>query len=329
MEEEYQKDNFFKEVWRLLNVKKDESLDDLSKSMIRSYAKRFVIENDKLYVKENDKIRLCLPKGVVRDRVMFLHHDSLVGGHQGVMRTHESMVNKFYFPRMKKIIERYVNTCVTCQRNKSHNLKPIGLLQPLEVPSEPWETISMDFVVRLPTTKNGFDSLVDKLTKRILIRPCKTTDSAKDIARIYMDTVVREHGISKNIVCDRDAKFTSKFWKAFTQILGIKLKMSTAFHPETDGQTERANRIIQDCLRHYVNFDQTNWDELLGPIEYVLNSAKQTSTNYSPFELDYGRKVLYPTDLMISEMNKNKIEDRDVKKLMEQHKMIIRDAKTV
>ena len=119
-----------------------------------------------------------------------------------------------------------------------------------------------------------FNCGIRKLTKRTIIRPCKTTDTAQDVAKIYMDAIVREHGISKNIIRDRDAKFSSKFWRAFVEILNIKLKMSNAFHPETDGQTERANIVIQDCLRHYVNFDQTNWDELLAPIEYVLNSAK-------------------------------------------------------
>ncbi len=330
LKDEYMNDMFFSKVWEILMLEENEKTDDLTKSKKRAYVKRFVIEDDRLYVKDDGKIRLCLPSGKLREKIINLHHDSLIGGHQGITRTYESLVDKFYFPRMRKIIERYVKTCVVCQRNKSHNLKPIGLLTPLEVPDQPWDTVSMDFVVKLPITKSGFDSMVvfvDKLTKRVIIRPCKTTDTAKDIARIYFDAIVREHGLSKSIVCDRDAKFTSKFWKAFTEILGIKMKMSTAFHPETDGQTERANRVIQDCLRHYVNFDQTNWDELLGPIEYVLNSTKQSSTSYTPFELDYGRNVLYPTDLMISNMNqKKKCDDRDVNKMIDSHRSKIRDA---
>ena len=168
----------------------------------------------------------------------------------------------------------------------------------------------MDFVVRLPLSKNKQDSIVvfvDKLTKRVVLRPCSTESTAEDIAAIYLDSVVREHGLSKAIISDRDPKFTSKFWKAFTSKLNIKLKMSTAFHPQTDGQTERANRVVQDCLRSYVNFHQDNWDEYLAPIEYAINNAKQTSTGYTPFELDLGRRVLFPTDLFIDSI-KSKLD---------------------
>ena len=153
-------------------------------------------------------------------------------------------------------------------------------------------------------------------------------DTAEDIARIYLDGVVREHGLSKHIISDRDTKFTSKFWRTFVELLGIKLKMSTSFHPETDGQTERSNRILQDCLRHYVNYAQDNWDDLLGPIEYVINSAKQSSTGYSPFELDYGRRILYPTDLIVDHINhknKPKYGDHSSKQMVDNHRMLIRE----
>ncbi len=323
----YKKDSYFKEIW---NVLSSETSNENEVKKKKVYCKRFKIDEGKLFCVDGNSIRLCLPKGALRSKVLHTHHESLVGGHQGIVRTYELISKKFYFPRMRKIIDRYISSCIFCQRNKSKNQSPIGLLQPLEIPEEPWDTVTMDFIVRLPMTKNGNDAIVVfvcKLTKRIVMRALKTTASASDVAKIYMDAVVREHGLSKNFICDRDSKFTSKFWKAFVDMLGIKLKMSTAFHPETDGQTERANRIIQDCLRHYVNFEQNNWDELLSPIEYVLNSCKQLSTNYTPFELDYGRKIRYPTDLLLeTQLNKRKFEDRDVEKMIKQHRVMIQDA---
>ena len=260
MQEEYENDPQFSLIWRLLNEGVNEFDNEITKSKAISYKKHFKIEDTKLFFKDGEDLyRLCLPNCALREKILLTHHDSLVGGHQGVARTYDSIVKRFYFPKMKKIVERYVRSCVQCQRNKSKNDKVIGLLNPLETPSEPWETISMDFIVRLPITKKGFDAIVvfvDKLTKRVIIRPCKVNDTAEDIARIYLDGVVREHGLSKHIISDRDTKFTSKFWRTFVELLGIKLKMSTSFHPETDGQTERSNRILQDCLRHYVNFAQ-------------------------------------------------------------------------
>ncbi len=331
LEKEYINDQNFSLIWRLLKngVTKDDN--EITKMKAISYKKHFVIDNNLIYFKDNDeKKRLCLPRGNIREKIVSMHHDSIMGGHQGIAKTYNSLVERFYFPRMKKYIERYVRSCISCQRNKSKNQKNIGLLNPLETPSQPWETISMDFVVKLPKTKNGYDAIVvfvDKLTKRTIIRPCFVNDTAADVAKIYFEAVVREHGLSKNIISDRDAKFTSNFWRSFSSLLGINLKMSTAFHPETDGQTERSNRILQDCLRHYVNFSQDNWDELLAPIEYVINSVKQSSTGYSPFELDYGRQVLYPTDLLLrSIQNNDDIKDHSSIKFVESHRMKVRDA---
>ncbi len=328
LKEEYIKDAKFSLIWRLLNEGVNKNDNEITKTKLISYKKHFKLENERIYFKDQDgNLRLCLPHGAIREKIVSIHHDSMIGGHQGIARTYDAMVKRFYFPKMKKYIERYIKSCVPCQRNKSKNKKNIGLLNPLETPNKPWETISMDFVVKLPKTKSGFDSIVvfvDKLTKRTIMRPCKVSDTAEDVAKIYIDAVVREHGISKHIISDRDAKFTSNFWRSFTSRLGINLKMSTAFHPETDGQTERANRTIQDCLRHYVNFEQDNWDELLAPVEYVINSAKQASTGYSPFELDYGREVLYPTDLLLNRLNEK--EDHSSNSLIEIHRMKIRDA---
>ena len=142
---------------------------------------------------------------------------------------------------MNNDVRQYVKSCDSCQRIKASQQVPGGLLQPLPIPARPWEQVSMDFIVQLPKTKAGFDAIVvfvDTFSKMTHFAPTKTTASAPDTARLFFDHIFRLHGLPKSIVSDRDAKFTSKFWKSLFQTLGTKLAMSTAFHPQTDGQTE-------------------------------------------------------------------------------------------
>lgn len=164
----------------------------------------------------------------------------------------------------------------------------------------------MDFITHLPRTKAGFDAIVvfaDLLSKMAHFIPTITSASAPDIAKIFFDVVFRLHGLPKAIISDRDACFTSRFWKSLFQNLGTKLSMSTAFHPQTDGQTERTNRTLEDMLRAYVNYKQDNWDECLASAEFAYNSHKNASTDLSPFELNYGQQPQVPSSLFQTESN--------------------------
>ncbi|GMF66118.1 unnamed protein product [Phytophthora lilii] len=156
---------------------------------------------------------------------------------------------------MMKYIQRYVSTCEMCQRNKARQTKPPGLLQPLDIPRGRWVDISMDFVVSLPPSKDDYNAImviVDRLTKRAMFIATQTTDSAEDIAHVFMKSYVKDHGLPKTIVSDRDFKFTSKFWQAVIAAMGTQHNLSSAFRPQTDGQTERTNRFIVDYLRGVV-----------------------------------------------------------------------------
>jgi transposase InsO family protein len=149
----------------------------------------------------------------------------------------------------------------------------------------------MDFIVQLPTTKAGYDAIVvfiDKLTKRAHFVPTYTTATAPDVAKIFFDTIFRNHGLPSVIISDRDAKFTSKFWKSLFEQLGTKLVMSTVFHPQSDGQTERLNRTLEEMLHIYATYKQDRWDEHLAAAEFTYNNSKQDSTGYTLFELDCG-----------------------------------------
>jgi transposase InsO family protein len=155
----------------------------------------------------------------------------------------------------------------------------------------------MDFIVHLPKTKAGFDAIVvfvDTFSKMTHFAPTKTSATAPDTARLFFDHIFRLHGLPTSIVSDRDAKFTSKFWKTLFQTLGTKLAMSTAFHPQTDGQTERTNRTLEDMLRAFTSYRQDDWDLHLTAAEFACNNAPNASTGMSPFKINAGRDPLNP-----------------------------------
>ena len=202
---------------------------------------------------------------------------------------------------MAQEVERYVTTCHLCQKNKARNLKPAGLLQPLGLPFAPWHTVTMDFITQLPTTESGHDAIlvvVDKLTKMVHLVPTTTRKTAEQTARLYVDNVWKLHGVPQVIVSDRDPQFTSHFTKALCKILGTKQALSTAYHPQTDGQTERVNRVLEDMLRMYVSSNQTDWDTKLSCAEFAINNADHESTGTTPFMLNYGHHPYLPVTLL-------------------------------
>jgi hypothetical protein len=254
-----------------------------------------------LYVKG----RLCLPEDDrLKSLIMHECHDSATSGHLGKDKTIERVKQRFYWLNMDEEIMRYVVSCDECQRNKPSNQAPIGTLQPLPIPDRPWQWVSMDLITQLPRSKKGHDAIlvmVCKLTKMVHYAATKSNVTAPQVAHLFLQEVVRHHGLPSAILSDRDARFTGKFWQELWSALGTKLTMSTAFHPQTDGQTERANRTLEEMLRAYVNFQQDDWDEHLVVAEIAVNSAKQSSTGFSPFYLNYGQEVSLPLDLAIEE----------------------------
>ena len=164
----------------------------------------------------------------------------------------------------------------------------------------------MDFVTGLPVSTNWkgetYDSIlviVDRLTKMVHYEPVKVTIDAPGLAEVIIDVVVRHHGLPDSIVSNRGSVLTSKFWSLLCYFLGIKQRLSTAFHPQTDGQTERQNSIMEAYLRAFVNYEQNDWARLLPMAEFAYNNAKNTSTGYTPFELNCGfhPRVSYEEDV--------------------------------
>jgi transposase InsO family protein len=233
----------------------------------------------------------------LRQEILSRYHDGPLAGHPGSTRMLELLRRTFWWPSMARDVERYVQRCVDCQRNKPQSGRTPGRLQPLPVPAAPWDSVSLDFVVALPKTEGGYDSvlvLVDRLTKMVHLVPTTTSCTAENTARLFFDNVVRLHGVPKNVVSDRGPQFGSKFWGALGTLLGIKVNLSTAYHPQTDGQTERMNRVLGDVLRNFATRNPTLWVTHLSAAEFAMNNAINRSTGRSPFFLNYGFNPALP-----------------------------------
>ena len=263
---------------------------------------RYSLHEGLLCVTRRNQTLVCIPqKADVRLSLLHDAHDSAISGHLGFQKSYDQLRRCVYWPQIVQDIKKYVETCEECQRNKPSLQRPAGLLQPLEIPAQRWETVTMDFIVQLPKTPRGHDAItvfVDKLSKQVHFVPSKTTDTASDVARLFFDNVSRLHGMPTTIVSDRDSKFGSRFWKELHRLLDVKLAMSTAFHPQTDGQTERANQTLETILRAFVDQKQTNWDLLLTTAEFAYNNSINATTGYSPFFVNMGFHPRVPMSLL-------------------------------
>ena len=221
-------------------------------------------------------------------------------GHFCGKKTENVLVTHFFWPKMRRDVERFVGRCTTCQKAKSH-LKPHGLCMPLLVPSIPWADISIDFILGLPRTKRGRDSIfvvVDRFSKMAHVIPCHKSDDVVHIADFFFKEIVRLHGMPSTIISDRDAKFLSHFWRTLWNKLGTKLLFSTTCHPQTDGQTEVVNHTLGTMLRAVLKKNLKAWEECLPHVEFAYNRATHSTTKVSPFQVVYGFNPLAPIDIL-------------------------------
>ena len=237
---------------------------------------------------------LCIPRAMHKSRKLTeviidqAHHTI---GHAGTERT-SKYIHKFYWwSTLSKDVAKFCLTCGTCQAVKPITQRPMGLLHPLPIPSRPWESIGMDFIGPLPPSPEGYNFIwvvIDRMTSMVHLVALKTSATAVEVAEKYLKEIVRLHGVASSVVSDRDPRFTSAFWTEVHRLLGTKLMMSTSFHPQTDGATERANRVINSVLRAVIKPDQSDWYEKLPMVEFAINSAENKSSGFAPFELNYG-----------------------------------------
>ena len=237
--------------------------------------------DSRLFVPNHDPLKLHLFR---------TYHDSPTVGHQGVTKTYELLSREYYWTNMRRDIERYLANCHTCKRTKTRRHQPYGELRPLPVPEHPWQHISWDFVTGLPEAdgKDAVLVVVCRLTKMRHLIPCSERTSAKDLADLFVANVWRLHGLPETIVSDRGSTFASEFWSQLCSRLGIQPRLSTAFHQQTNGQTERMNAIFEAYLRAYVAYQQDDWLRLLPLAEFVGNNTESETIGTTLFFANSG-----------------------------------------
>ncbi len=238
----------------------------------------------------------------VKTEILYECHDIPIAGHGGAAKTSALVQRTFYWKNLHRDVIEYVNSCALCQANKSSNQLPAGPLQPIPIPEKRWHTITMDFIMPLPRTSSGYDAIVgwvDKVSKMVHFAPTHTTVTAPEVAKLTFKHIVRLHGIPSAIISDRDVRFTSHFWEELWKLSGTKLNRSTAYHPQSDGQTERANRTLEQMMRNYINHFHSDWDEHLTALEIAANNHVQSSTGFSPFFMNYGQEINLPINSAI------------------------------
>jgi transposase InsO family protein len=273
----YKKDHFFSKIWK--------EPSQFNKFMLH---KSLLWTNNRM----GNKV-VCVPNGLMdgkslRGVVIDSCHQTT--GHSGLNRSMKYVQRWFWWPGMADDIEEFCKSCGRCQTTKTPRQKSPGWLHTMPIPSRPWESIGMDFTGPFVEV-GGFDYvllIVCRMTGMVHLIPTRMDATAKQVAEVYVKEVIQLHGIPESLVSDRDMKFTSQFWRELSKILGQRLLMSTAYHPQTDRSSERAIQVMSQMLQSVINDHQMNWVEQLPLIEFAMNSAENESTGTTPFEVNYG-----------------------------------------
>lgn len=256
---------------------------------------RFKLRDRLIYYTNFDdgRERLCVPNALEKE-IFELAHDRQ--HHGGFHRTYDRVASSLYLRHLSKHLRTYIDHCPECELNQTKRHKPYGSMVPIDRPGIPFHTITMDFVVALPVTTDGCDSLLtvtDKFSKRVLVLPGRTTYNAGEWADILLAALIGQSwGIPLATISDRDSKFMSDFWQALFQRLGVEILASTAYHPQTDGQSERTNQTVEIALRYFITANPgVDWTLVLPYLQGSLNNSKNQSTGLSPNEILYGFNV--------------------------------------
>ena len=279
------------------HAKIDVAYTKLQQDVKEGLVRRYWLDEDLLYAKGG---RLYVPSGGgLRNELLKDTHDPKWAGHPGAERMLALLSRSYYWPKMDQDVELYVKTCLVCQQDKTEKKKAAGLLQPLPIPDRPWQSASMDFINGLPKV-DGISSImvvVDRFSKYAVFIPAPHACPADVAAELFFKHVVKYFGLPEDIVSDRDSRFTGRFWTTLFNMIGTELKFSTANHPQTDGQTERTNALLEEYMRHYVTASQGNWLELMDTAQFCYNLHRSSATGMSPAELAFGQQPMSPIEV--------------------------------
>ncbi|POM75903.1 Polyprotein [Phytophthora palmivora] len=262
---------------------------------LRANVKQFFVEAEVLYYQPiaDEPRRICVPDDTdLLNAILYENYDSATCRHPGYLKTLLTLQSKYYWLHMDRTTRRYAASCEMYQRIKASHRKPAGLLHPLEIPSNRWTNISMDFITGLSRNRHSecdaIMVIVDRLTKRAHFIPTMTTCTAADTARLFRDYHQKLHGLPLSIISDRDSNFTSRFWSELMTCQQTQLQLSSAFRPETDDQTEKTNHFVSDYLRAFVNARHNDWNDKLSLAEFAYNARVHPSIGMEPFAADLG-----------------------------------------
>ena len=243
-----------------------------------------MLKKGKIYVPKDEALRI---------EIIRLHHDMPMGGYEGQWKTTEMVTQNFWWPGVMREVKRYVEGCDACQQNKNHTEQPAGKLMPNSIPDKAWTHISANFITKLPLAQ-GYDSIlvvVDRYTKMAHFVPTTEKTMAEGLARLFRDNVWRLHGLPESIILDRGTQFATGLIRELNEMLGIKTKLSMAFHLQTDGQTERMNQELEQYLRMFIDHCQGQWPEWLGTAEFAYNNKAHSGTKVLLFEANNGQSL--------------------------------------
>uniref|UniRef100_H3H286 Integrase catalytic domain-containing protein n=1 Tax=Phytophthora ramorum TaxID=164328 RepID=H3H286_PHYRM len=284
----YARDDTCVALLRSLGSKEFEDSDCKLSARLRARLHRYSLDDGLLYysIDSEDTPRIVVPHDEdLKYRILYEAHDTALSGHLGREKTYGSVSLSYWWPKLYKWTNTYVRTCETCLRVKPSPYAAAPLAS-LPIPSGCWESMSMDFVFGLPKDSDGNTGIVvfvDRLSKMAHLAAVPDTIDGKGTAKLFIDRIFRQHGLPESIVSDRDPRFTGKFWSSVFKVLGTRLDMSTTDHPQTDGQTERVNRVVEDVLRSVCAETPERWSTMLPLVEFALNKAVHASTGFTPF----------------------------------------------
>ncbi|GJS64229.1 putative reverse transcriptase domain-containing protein [Tanacetum coccineum] len=239
------------------------------------------------------------PEKLRTEKTVIMHesHKSKYSIHPGSDKMYQDMKKLYWWPNMKADIATYVSKYLTCAKVKAEHQRPSGLMVQPDIPQWKWDNITMDFVTKLPKSSQGYDTIwviVDRLTKSAIFVPMRETDPMDKLTRMYLKEVVMRHGIPILIICDRDPRFASNFWRSLQNALGTSLDMSTPYHLQTDGQSKRTIQTLEDMLRTCAIDFGKGWVNHLLLVEFSYNNSNHASIKAAPFEALYGQKCRSP-----------------------------------
>ena len=281
----------------------------------------------------NGSYQLVVPEVLaLREWALGQAHDGAGAGHLGRDKTYEKLSRRFWWRGMQRDVAEWCTTCAVCQFAKKRKHKPDGTLHPLPVPLARWQVVTVDFITGFPVTKSGYDAVAtwtDKLSKMVHLVPYRFGDSsALNVARMYLDHIWKYHGAPLQVICDRDPRLVSSFFKDFQKLLGgTKISATTAYYPQGDGQSENTNQTVEQILRTLLDPHCKDWDQYLSQVEFAINDSVHAVHGYTPFQLNYGEHVRSSLDWILEAQRESPVQNFEAQRLVDSVRKMVNKAR--